>query len=237
MIRLQNISLGYGSRTLCQGASAHFAAGELCALAGRNGAGKSTLLRAIAGITAPMAGEILLGGEPLRGMPRPQLARMVAFVGTEKFRIANLRCEDAVAIGRAPYTNWIGRLQQTDRRIVAEALHAVGMDEFAERTIDTLSDGERQRITIARALAQQTPVIVLDEPTAFLDIPNRFAICRMLARLAHTGGKCIIFSTHDLDAALQSADTVALLDGGQLTKYPAAEQSTHLTLGQLFGTH
>lgn len=234
MITLRNITLAYGDRTLVENGSAEFAAGELTALVGRNGAGKSTLLRAITAIEPPKSGEVLLDGTNAAAMPPETIARTISFVGTEKERIANLRCEDIVAIGRAPYTNWIGRMQDVDRRIVADALQAVGMEAFAARSIDTLSDGECQRIMIARALAQQTPTIVLDEPSAFLDIPMRFEICRLLQRLAHDEGKCILFSTHDLDAAMPVCDSVAVISERTITKLPTAEIRRQGIIERLF---
>lgn len=234
MITLRNITLAYGDRTLVENGSAEFAAGELTALVGRNGAGKSTLLRAVTAIEPPKSGEVLLDGTNAAAMPPETIARTISFVGTEKVRIANLRCEDIVAIGRAPYTNWIGRMQAADRRIVADALQAVGMEAFAERSIDTLSDGECQRIMIARALAQQTPTIVLDEPSAFLDIPTRFEICRLLQRLAHDEGKCILFSTHDLDAAMPVCDSVAVISDRTITKLPTAEIRRQGIIERLF---
>lgn len=234
MITLRNITLAYGDRTLVENGSAEFAAGELTALVGRNGTGKSTLLRAVTAIEPPKSGEVLLDGTNAAAMPPEAIARTISFVGTEKVRIANLRCEDIVAIGRAPYTNWIGRMQAVDRRIVADALQAVGMEAFAERSIDTLSDGECQRIMIARALAQQTPTIVLDEPSAFLDIPTRFEICRLLQRLAHDEGKCILFSTHDLDAAMPVCDSVAVISDRTITKLPTAEIRRQGIIERLF---
>lgn len=234
MITLRNITLAYGDRTLVENGSAEFAAGELTALVGRNGAGKSTLLRAVTAIEPPKSGEVLLDGTNAAAMPPETIARTISFVGTDKVRIANLRCEDIVAIGRAPYTNWIGRMQEVDRRIVADALQAVGMEAFAERSIDTLSDGECQRIMIARALAQQTPTIVLDEPSAFLDIPTRFEICRLLQRLAHDEGKCILFSTHDLDAAMPVCDSIAVISDRTITKLPTAEIRRQGIIERLF---
>ena len=234
MITLRNITLAYGDRTLVENGSAEFAAGELTALVGRNGAGKSTLLRAVTAIEPPKSGEVLLDGTNAAAMPPEAIARTISFVGTEKVRIANLRCEDIVAIGRAPYTNWIGRMQEVDRRIVADALQAVGMEAFAARSIDTLSDGECQRIMIARALAQQTPTIVLDEPSAFLDIPTRFEICRLLQRLAHEEGKCILFSTHDLDAAMPVCDSIAVISDRTITKLPTAEIRRQGIIERLF---
>ncbi len=234
MITIRNITLAYGDRILVENGSAEFAAGELTALVGRNGAGKSTLLRAVTAIEPPKSGEVLLDGTNAAAMPPEAIARTISFVGTEKVRIANLRCEDIVAIGRAPYTNWIGRMQEVDRRIVADALQAVGMEAFAERSIDTLSDGECQRIMIARALAQQTPTIVLDEPSAFLDIPTRFEICRLLQRLAHDEGKCILFSTHDLDAAMPVCDSVAVISDRTITKLPTDEIRRQGIIERLF---
>lgn len=234
MITLRNITLAYGDRTLVENGSAEFAAGELTALVGRNGVGKSTLLRTVTAIEPPKSGEVLLDGKNAAAMPPEAIARTISFVGTENVRIANLRCEDIVAIGRAPYTNWIGRMQEVDRQIVADALQAVGMEAFAERSIDTLSDGECQRIMIARALAQQTPTIVLDEPSAFLDIPTRFEICRILQRLAHDEGKCILFSTHDLDAAMPVCDSVAVISDRTITKLPTAEIRRQGIIERLF---
>lgn len=235
MIRLENISLGYGTRTLLEGVTTHFEAGTLTALIGRNGAGKSTLLRALAGLEPLQAGAITIGGQSIAELDGAEAARRVAFVATDKVRIANLPCEDLVALGRAPYTNWIGRLQAVDREIVADALAKVGMSEFAHKTMDRMSDGECQRVMIARALAQQTPVILLDEPTAFLDMPNRYELCRLLQRLAHDEQKTILFSTHELDIASKMCDAIALIDTPQLLHQPAPEMVAGGAIERLFG--
>ena len=197
-IALRHITLAYGQRILLRDVSASVPPGSLTALIGRNGTGKSTLLRTVAGLGAAASGGIELCGKPLAALTPLQRASTVSFVTTDKVRIANLACEDVVALGRAPYTNWIGRMQETDRDIVARSLRLVGMEAFACKTMDRMSDGECQRILIARALAQDTPVILLDEPTAFLDLPNRYELATLLRRLAHDEGKCILFSTHDL---------------------------------------
>lgn len=235
MIRLENISLGYGSRRLLEGVSTRFEAGGLTALIGRNGAGKSTLLRALAGLEPLLAGSITISGTPIAELDGAEAARLVAFVATDKVRIANLPCEDLVALGRAPYTNWIGRLQAVDREIVADALAKVGMSDFARKTMDRMSDGECQRIMIARALAQQTPVILLDEPTAFLDMPNRYELCRLLQRLAHDEQKTIVFSTHELDIASKMCDSIALIDTPTLLHQPASEMVAGGAIERLFG--
>lgn len=216
MIQLRDFSIGYGSRMLLDRVNTSFGKGRLTALIGRNGTGKSTLLRAIAGLNRRYSGEVLLNGRSISGMLPQELAKTLAFVTTERARIPNLRCEDVVAIGRAPYTNWIGRMQAIDREIVTEAIRSVGMEGYALRTMDTMSDGECQRIMIARALAQDTPVILLDEPTSFLDMPNRYDLVSLLQSLAHTQGRCVLFSTHELDVALQMCDSIALVDDGAL---------------------
>lgn len=223
MIRLEHISLGYGSRRLLDDASATFEHGTLTALLGRNGAGKSTLLRAIASLGNLDGGTVSLGGDDIKRLHPEQIARLVSFVTTDKVRIPNLTCQDVVALGRAPYTNWIGRMQDIDREIVAEALAAVGMSDFANKTMDAMSDGECQRVMIARALAQQTPIILLDEPTAFLDLPTRHEICSLLHRLAHEDGKTILFSTHDLDIAMSQCDMAAIIDSPNLIHKPMSD--------------
>ena len=233
MIRLENISLAYDGRTIIRESSAQLGRGELCALIGRNGTGKSTLLRAIIGLLKTSVGRIVIDGEDVTMLADDAKARLISFVSTERVRVANLLCEDVVATGRAPYTNWIGRIQEQDRKIVAEALRTVGMESFAGRSIDTLSDGECQRIMIARALAQQTPIILLDEPTAFLDIPARFELCRLLRRLAQEQQKCILFSTHDIDAALPACDSALIIEEGEISK--VANEQAKSVIDSLFG--
>ena len=234
MIRLENLSLGYGSRTLIAGADAEIRRGALTALLGRNGTGKSTLLRAISGVQPVMSGRITIDGRDVKEYTPARMALTVATVTTERVRVADLRCRDVVALGRAPYTNWIGRMQQTDAEIVEQSLATVGMADYADRTMDRMSDGECQRIMIARALAQSTPVILLDEPTSFLDLPNRYELCSLLARLAHDEGKCIFFSTHELDIALSLADSIALIDPPQLVCLPTDEMRRSGCIERLF---
>ena len=236
MIRFENIRLGYGNRTLIEGLTAEVQRGKLTALVGRNGTGKSTLLRAIAQLGEVLEGEIMLDGRALTTLSPTDMASLVAFVTTDKVRIANLRCRDVVALGRAPYTNWIGRMQEQDRLIVEQALASVGMSDYADKTMDRMSDGECQRIMIARALAQQTPIILLDEPTAFLDMPNRYELCTLLRRLSHEEHKCILFSTHELDIALSLCDAIALISPPELHILPTEEMVHSGHIERLFTT-
>lgn len=216
MIELHDIQLSFGRRELICGASARFRTGTITALLGRNGTGKSTLLRAIASLGEIQHGEITVAGRPISSLTAAEIARNIAFVNTDRVHAEQMTVRQLVTIGRSPYTDWIGRTTSDDRRIVDEALDTVGIGDLASRMIETLSDGECQRAMIARALAQDTPVILLDEPTAFLDMPNRYELCTLLRQLAHRHGKCVVFSTHDLDIALSLCDYVALIDSPHL---------------------
>jgi iron complex transport system ATP-binding protein len=236
MIQLSNISLAFGERTLIEGASTHFECGEMVALLGRNGTGKSTLLRAIAKLGEVAKGDIIVDGKAISDIDIRTFARLVAFVNTERIDIDSMRAYDLVAIGRSPYTDWMGRLTKEDRAIIERSMQITGVDKFADRMVETLSDGECQRVMIARALAQDTPVILLDEPTAFLDLPNRYELCTLLSRLAHDEGKLIVFSTHELDIALTLADSIALVDTPRLVHLPTSEMIVSGNLERLFNS-
>jgi iron complex transport system ATP-binding protein len=234
MIELNELTLGYGSRMLIDSVSVSVPDSRLIALLGRNGTGKSTLLRALMGLEKPMGGSISLQGEPMAAMKPEAMARLISFVTTERIRVPNLRCRDVVALGRSPYTNWTGRLLPEDERKVDEAMRQTGVSAFADKSMDRMSDGECQRVMIARALAQDTPIVLLDEPTAFLDLPNRYELCLLLKRLAREGGKCVIFSTHDLDIALSLCDDILLIDTPRLYGLPTAEMVKSGHIERLF---
>lgn len=234
MIELHNFSIGYGNRTLLSNISATIDNGKLTALIGRNGTGKSTLLRAIAGLKHNYSGAIILNGHNIAHIKAKDMAKTLALVTTERTRISNLRCNEVVAMGRAPYTNWIGTMQETDKEIVMHSLKLVGMEAYTNRTMDKMSDGECQRVMIARALAQSTPIILLDEPTSFLDMPNRYELCTLLAKIAHQENKCILFSTHELDIALTITDSIALIDSPQLPCLPTPQMRHSGHIERLF---
>lgn len=192
--------------------------GELVALIGRNGTGKSTLLRTLVALQPPLRGTVkLLGGDILK-TDRSSLPRLVSFASTEPFILHNIRVRDVVALGRFPYTNWIGTLTTLDEAVVNQALEATGLTFLADRNIDNLSDGEKQRTLIARSLAQDTELLVMDEPTAFLDLPSRYTIVGLLKKLTREKGKCVIYSTHDLDTAINEADKIWLMDDKGVTE-------------------
>lgn len=234
MIELRNITLGYGSRTLIEDATTLFECGSMVALLGRNGTGKSTLLRALAALGDVQQGYIYIDRRPLAELSRGELSRLVAFVTTERIDVEALTAYDLVAIGRSPYTNWMGRLSDDDRVAIERAMQIAGVAHMAERRVETMSDGECQRVMIARALAQDTRVILLDEPTAFLDLPNRYELCTLLSRLAHDEGKCVIFSTHELDIALSLADSIALVDTPHLVHLATPQMIASGNIERLF---
>ena len=234
MVSVDGLAVEFGGTTLFSDISFQINEKDRIALMGKNGAGKSTLLRAMMGLEKPQSGEIILQGKKITSLKPEKLARSISFVTTDKVRIANLRCKDVVSMGRAPYTNWIGQLRPEDEMRVDTAIQLVGMSAYAEKTMDKMSDGECQRIMIARALAQDTPVILLDEPTAFLDLPNRYELCLLLKRLAQEEDKCILFSTHDLDIALSLCDSIMLIDNPHMYTLPTPEMVASGHIERLF---
>ena len=186
--------------------------GELVCLVGPNGSGKSTLLRTIAGMQAPLSGTAALCGSDVRDLSPGERARRLAVVLTEQLDVGVMTAADLVALGRYPHTGWSGRLNEADWKQVAWAMGATGADAFAQRPVAELSDGERQRVLIARALAQQPLLLALDEAVAFVDVPRRVELVQILRNLARECGLAVLLTTHDLDLAIRHADTLWLLE-------------------------
>lgn len=216
MITLKNLVVGYPdgrhTRQLNHAANEEAHDGMLTCLIGANGAGKSTLLRTIAGFQLPLEGTVLLGGDDVRALSPRQRAERMAVVLTDRPDVMCTTVWEMVATGRAPFTGFWGRLSGKDRNIVTRSLRLVGIEWMADRTVASLSDGERQKVMIAKALAQQTSVVLLDEPTAFLDYPSRVEVMQLLLNIAHEEHKTVLLSTHDLDLALQTADRIWLFE-------------------------
>ncbi len=216
MITLKNLVVGYPdgrhTRQLNHAANEEAHDGMLTCLIGANGAGKSTLLRTIAGFQLPLEGTVLLGGDDVRALSPRQRAERMAVVLTDRPDVMCTTVWEMVATGRAPFTGFWGRLSGKDRGIVTRSLRLVGIEWMADRTVASLSDGERQKVMIAKALAQQTSVVLLDEPTAFLDYPSRVEVMQLLLNIAHEEHKTVLLSTHDLDLALQTADRIWLFE-------------------------
>lgn len=211
MITLNNLTTGYGRHIISRRISATLQRGELVSLLGANGIGKSTLLRTMAAFQPALEGEIIIGSAPLSHLSASERSHLIGVVLTERPAVQNMRASELVGMGRSPYTGFWGTLSDEDRRIVDEAMQRTGIEALAHRFVDTLSDGERQKVMIAKAVAQQTPIILLDEPTAFLDFPSKVDTMRMLRQLAHSMQKVIFLSTHDIEMALQLSDRVWLM--------------------------
>ena len=226
-ITLRNLSVGYQHprrtpATVLAQLNATLQAGLLTCLVGANGIGKSTLLRTLAAFQPPISGQMRYYSDEqaapikLATLSQARLARLVSVVLTAKPSVENLSVEQIVALGRSPYTNIWGTLRADDRRMVAWAMDVVGITNLRHRLVQTLSDGERQKMMIAKALAQDTPVILLDEPTAFLDYKSKVEVLGLLARLAHETNKMVLLSTHDLEQAVHAADALWVVAKQQL---------------------
>ena len=215
-VRLDNLSIGYrkkgNSKTVATGITAAIRRGELTCLIGANGVGKSTLLRTLSGFQPKLGGSIMTEGRETDDYTPKELSRTIGVVLTEKPDVRNMTAGELVSLGRSPYTGFWGTNNDEDLRIVDRALALVGISGLKSRLVDTLSDGERQKVMIAKALAQQTPVIYLDEPTAFLDFPSKVEVMLLLRRISREQQKTIFLSTHDLELALQIADCIWLMD-------------------------
>lgn len=220
-IQTRKLAIGYipskkTPQVIASGLDLSLAPGELVCLLGPNGIGKSTLMRTISGMQPALGGHVNLDGRQVEDLPAKERARRIGIVLTERIDVGHLSSYALVSLGRYPYTDWTGRMDAEDHRIVTEAINAVGASDLADRSVSELSDGERQKIMIARVLAQETEVILLDEPTAFLDLPRRVEIIALLRGLAHESGKAILLSTHDLDLAVRNADRIWLMTSGNV---------------------
>lgn len=215
-IRIDSLSIGYRGKSSVKVVAANYNAtinsGELTCLLGANGVGKSTLLRTLSAFQPKVSGHIFIQGKDISDYTDSDLSTVISVVLTEKCDVRNMTVTELVGLGRSPYTNFWGTLTKDDRRIVEHSIELVRAGELKDRMVHTLSDGERQKVMIAKALAQETPVIFLDEPTAFLDFPSKVEIMQLLHRLSRETGKTIFLSTHDLELALQIADKIWMMD-------------------------
>jgi len=216
IISLEDLSIGHQQEdVLLNDINLSVGPGEMVALIGRNGTGKSTLLKSMIGLLPSLGGNCRLEGMSITQYDLPARARMVSFVSSQITQLPSLTVGELVALGRLPYTGWMGRLDRADHALVNQALEEVQLLSFTDRKLDRLSDGERQRAMIARAFVQNTRLMVLDEPTAFLDIPNTFDLIRLLSSF-RDGGKSIVYSTHDIETAMQCADKMWVIHEGRI---------------------
>lgn len=216
ILSLKNVSTGYTSRRsnkiVTRDINVSLRRGEIVCLLGSNGTGKSTLFRTLSSFIPPLSGEIDIDGKTVAAYSKEKLARLIGIVLTDKVSDANMTGYDIVAMGRIPHSSFLGMLTKKDDDIIKDSLRSVNADNLSQRIVATLSDGERHKIFIAKALAQQTPLVLLDEPTAFLDFRSKISLIRLLINLAHEEGKTILLSTHDIELALQAADSLWLLN-------------------------
>ena len=246
-IKTTGLSIGYvlkrgRKRLIHSGLDLELAHGELTALLGRNGAGKSTLLKTLCGLLRTLEGDVLVAGRKIGDYSAQELSSQIGVVLTEKTQTGGITVYELVSLGRYPYTGFFGTLREEDHQAVRTAIAAVGIVEKQESYLDELSDGERQKAFIAKALAQECPIIILDEPTAFLDVTSRFDTMTMLKELAREQNKAILLSTHDLEMALRLSDRLWLLNSTstdpslpQLLCGTPDQFSADGTLGRFFG--
>ena len=215
ILSTSNLSIGYKSKkeivTIAENLNLNLASGKLISLIGANGIGKSTLLRTITGIQPPLSGTVFLNDENINTYKPLDLAQNLSLVLTEKLPPSNLSVFELVALGRQPYTNWIGTLSQTDIQKVQEAMQLTQIEHLATKRHFEISDGQLQKVLIARALAQDTPLIILDEPTTHLDLLHKVSLFKLLKKLTQETQKCILFSTHDIDLAIQLSDEMVIM--------------------------
>lgn len=211
-----NLSIGYAKKNddyiVQSGLNLELQAGELVCLIGPNGSGKSTLMRTLSGLQKPLKGKTLISGKDINLLSQQEKALLISMVLTDRVDVENATVFDIVSLGRYPHTHWWGGVSEEDGAIIREAIEMVHLEDKTGNYLNELSDGERQRAMIAKALAQDTPIILLDEPTAHLDLPNRVEIMLLLHKLAHQTQKGILLSTHELDLALQAGDRIWLMD-------------------------
>ena len=210
-ISTNNLTIGYNHHTVQRNLSFELHHGEMVCMLGPNGCGKSTLLRTLAGLQPALAGSFEIANSPLPIANSAKEASQIALVLTERLSLENTTVHDVVAMGRYPYTSFLGGLSPADEQIIEQSLSDVGLSDTSHTFFNDHSDGEKQRTLIAKALAQQTPIILLDEPTAHLDLPNRIRVLQLLRRVAHEQQKTILISTHELDLAIKLSDRIMLM--------------------------
>jgi iron complex transport system ATP-binding protein len=225
-LETKNLSIGYKSkrseRVISKALNLQLEPGQLVCLLGSNGSGKSTLMRTIAGLQPALEGSVLIGQKPISELKSIELAQKLSLVLTERIEAGNLTAQEVITLGRTPYTGWLGALSDFDYDKINLAITLAKVESLTSRKMHQLSDGERQKVMLARALAQDTDLILLDEPTAHLDLPNRVDMMRLLHMLAKQTNKAILLSTHELDLALQAADELWLMqqNGDLVTGVP-----------------
>lgn len=214
IVQIQNLSIGYIDCSIVNNINANINSSELICIIGRNGEGKSTFIKTLCNLIPSISGKILINTKNIKNLNDKEFSCLISVVLTTKISIPNITVKEFVAFGRYPYTNWIGNLNSKDKLYVNSAIEYCGIKKIENREFSSLSDGEKQKVNIARAIAQNTPIIILDEPTAHLDLVNNIEIFKLLKLLTQEQNKTIIFSTHYIELALQLADKVCVINKG-----------------------
>jgi iron complex transport system ATP-binding protein len=238
ILTVNSLKIGFKSgrneKVLLSPVNASAKRGELISVIGRNGIGKSTLLRTLTGLQPSLGGDIFLNGENLKDYTGMELAQNVSYISTETVRVSNMNVYDLVSLGRFPHTNWMGRIDPGNHAAIMDALIKTSMSGSSERYVSELSDGERQRAMIARILAQDTGIMIMDEPTAFLDIGSKYEIFHLMHDLTRKSKKTIIFSTHDLHMAVSQSDKIWLIPDDKLIEGAPEDLMIHGAFDHLF---
>ena len=224
MLQVKDLNIGYAQKEILSGLNFTIGEGELIGLVGSNGIGKSTLLKTIIGSLKPLTGEITVDGKSLNSISPQELSKIISIVLTDKVGGFNLTVFDIVASGRIPYLNAFGQLKEEDSNIVNQSLETIGIKNISRNYFDELSDGQKQKVLIAKSLAQQTPVILMDEPTAFLDFESRLQLFQLLKQLVKDQQKTVIVSSHDLEVLFRNVDKVLYLKGNKDYRFETADK-------------
>lgn len=224
MLRVDRIEVAYDGKTILHGVSFQLQAGELLAVIGPNGSGKSTLIRAISGVLPLKSGRILVDDREVGSIHDQERARLIAVVPQARNLPAAFTAREVVALGRTPYLNWLGQLSETDRQHIDNVMHQTDTLELSDRLVNELSGGEQQRLLLARALVQESPLLLLDEPTTHLDLQFQYGIMQQVRQLAHPvspglPARAVLVALHDINLALEYADKVALLVKGEIVEF------------------
>lgn len=215
IIATHDLSIGYKTKketnVIAKNLNLELTSGKLITLVGANGIGKSTLLRTLTGIQKPLSGDVFLAEKNINSFDTLELAQNLSLVLTEKLPASNLTVFELIALGRQPYTNWLGKLSDDDLKVVNDVMHLVQIEHLVEKKHFEISDGQLQKVMIARALAQETSIIILDEPTTHLDLFHKVSVFKLLKKLSQETNKCILFSTHDIDLAIQLSDEMIVM--------------------------
>jgi iron complex transport system ATP-binding protein len=233
-----NLTIGYTSKkkktVIAENLNIHLKEGKLIALIGANGIGKSTLLRTLCGIQNPLSGIVLLNNIDIQKLNSISLSQNLSLVLTDKLPSSNLTVFELVALGRQPYTNWIGKLSAIDLEKINHAMKLTQIEHIANKKYYEISDGQLQKVLITRALAQDTPLIILDEPTTHLDLLHKVAVFKLLKKLTSATNKCILFSTHDIDLAIQLADEMMVMTESKIEQDQPCNLITKGVFNSLF---